>query len=292
MGRVSDKAGYQPTTLSKLLNEQAVTPSHYDAPPQSICASDIVRWNEWGESQYGASEYADSNVMRGWRYAGTWTSFLMAIPEFDHFGQCESISNYVCDIQDVAGLAHAKTDLSQFTNLDEFIEKSYPQLVDDVSESNLLRNLSHREIRIGHELRPEPSDHFKRYQWDNRLLLVNDGGAHHFAAARYIAKKIGRKVPLNGRLNTYCINRHSVESLRRQFNILVINGDTSIQNRFADAMESFRATYLWRRLPFQQNTNRAIFLPKTETRSNIVATRLLAANAFDLGAYLETLTRN
>lgn len=288
---IQEDLGYRPVRLHNAIESYPNILPKLESAPSTIYAGDVVRWHEWGELRFRPTRHIKHNVMLGWRFSlGGYTSFELTMPEFDHFGRCETTPGWECDIQQVVGLASSKSDLDQFTDLDQFAETRTPNWIEEITEANLLRNLAHAEIRIGNELHADTTDdHFCRYQWDGRILLNNNGGSHHFAAVRYIAGKLHRKVRLNGKLKTYSINPSSVEALRNRFDILVIDDSAEEQNQFHHAMRAFSATYLWRKLPLPYDNNRAVFLPKNEPRSRTVATHLKTAGAYDLGALLKKL---
>jgi len=293
MNLIREDLGYSPVKLLNAIDSYPEFLPKLEDAPKTIHEGDIVRWHEWGEMRFRPREYSPHNVMIGWvNSQGRYASFDLAMPEFDHFGQCEVTPNWECDIQEIVGLSGSKSHLNQFTSLDDFAETEYTSLIDEITEERLLKNLAHDEIRIGRETRRDTtSDHFSRFLWDNRIFLSNHGGSHHFAAARYIAGKTGREVRLNGKLKTYSINPHSVEALRNRFDIVLIDDGAEEQNQFHRSMSAFNATYLWRKLPPPYNNSRAIFLPKNEARSKTVAGYLKAAGAYDLGAFLQTLCR-
>ncbi|HCF2896160.1 TPA: hypothetical protein NID31_006287, partial [Pseudomonas aeruginosa] len=145
------------------------------------------------------------------------------------------------------------------------------------------------EIRILH--REDPSDHFACYRWDGRLFLMNSGGSHHFAAARYIASRLRHSVPLQGRLKVYGLNSASVGSLARDFEIFALRDDPAGYMAFHDAMRAYGAAYLHRRLPRPYDDCRAVFLPRGDVRSLRVAAVLQELGFFDLGDHLQELTR-
>jgi len=74
---------------------------------------------------------------------------------------------------------------------------------------------------------------------------MNDGGAHHTAAAKYISARLGQRVPLDGTRYTYSLNALAVASLRRDFEIFVISDeDAHSAVAFFEAMRASRATWL------------------------------------------------
>ena len=164
------------------------------------------------------------------------------------------------------------------------VEKNSREMIDQLSEAKLDENLSHSEIRI---LRHNSSDYFARYRWDGRIFLVNSGGSHHFAAARYIASRIEKKIPLRGKLKTFSLNTDVVKGFLRDFNIYVINKNS--HEAFRKTLESFKATFLWQDMPVPYQDTRAIVLPKNEKRSFCISNVLYHAGVFDLGALFSVL---
>ncbi|MYN38109.1 hypothetical protein GTP55_01860 [Duganella sp. FT109W] len=198
------------------------------------------------------------------------------------------IERWQCEIQEVHGFSASKSELTKFSSMDEMVECNSREMITDISPQGLAKNLAHNEIRI---MRPNTDDCFKYHRWDGRLFLINSGGSHHFAAAKYIALRIGAPVPLAGRLHSYALNPDAIASLRRDFDIFMISDKPAISVAFNEAMRSFEATWLWTHLPRPYHKARAILLPKNERRSQRVAQAFQEAAIVDLGAYLEGLSR-
>lgn len=287
---IQEDLGYSPVKLLKTIKECPDFLTQLAEVPTSIHEGSVVKWHKWGERRYGLNTYSNS-MMMCWRSRnGYYESFHLAVPEFDSFGQCEEVLLWACEIQDVVGLSSAKSELHKFTSLDDLVETNSSEMIDKITEEKLQKNLAHNEIRIIHQSN-STTDHFSSYLWDRRIFLNNSGGAHHFAAARYIASRIKQKVPLKGKLKTYSINPKSLDALCERFSIFVISDGNPESKLFNDAMRAFRATYGWRSLPRPYDSNRAIFLPKDEQRSILVANILLDAGVYDLGAYLAELVK-
>lgn len=230
------------------------------------------------------SNYAPGTLM-GWKFSsGYYESFTHYIHEIKNLCRQESIRNWTCDIQNVVGLSESKSNLDDFINLDSMVETNSKEMIESITEENLMKNLAHKEIRI---LREDFGDYFSTHLWDGRIFLMNSGGSHHFAAARYIAARIGRKVPLKGKLCIYSINPTAVHALRKIFDIYSISNDPSID--FHGAMQKFRATYLQCRLPTPNRDANAVFLPKDCLRSMRISKAFKKAGIFDIGEYLSDL---
>ena len=277
-----------PASLYRLLETRPDLRTALTVPPQVIAAESVVKWHEWGTAPNTHGEHCNRGELMGWRHSpGSYSSCCVRRDEFANFGSCEITEEWECDIQDITGLSSSKSELTDFASLDAMIEANSREMIDAITEEKLRENLAHDEIRILH--RDDPSDFFVRHLWDGRVFLINNGGSHHFAAARYIASRLGIPVPLCGKLHTYSINQIAVARLERDFDMFVISDTGEGGLGFHGAMESFRATYLWQFLPRPYGDQRAILLPKLERRSAKVAAVLREAGYFDLGAYLRGL---
>jgi hypothetical protein len=254
-------------------------------PDPTVASSSVVPWHKWGKPSVFRWPRRGAGSVGGWK--NSTGSIEANLPALANFGWRRVVTLWTCEIQDIDGLSNSKSDLSAFKTLDDLLERDAPELIDRISATELRENLAHREIRIVHD--DETSDHFARYLWDGRLFLMNDGGSHHFAAARYIAARIRQQVPLRGKLYTYAINDVSASDFRRDYELFVISDEPAIANAFHDAMRSFRATYFWHEMPRAHEKTKAILLPRSEPRSMRVAQELRKAGLFDLGQYFAHL---
>ncbi|QBY56502.1 hypothetical protein E0W60_36135 (plasmid) [Cupriavidus oxalaticus] len=210
----------------------------------------------------------------------------MVRPEYTRLGRCEVDTQWTCDISELHGFSASKSDLRDFATTDQMVEKNSREMISEISLKKLDENLAHREIRIIHS---PGSDYFTRYRWDGRLWLMNSGGSHHTAAAKYIAARLGCQVPLSGKLYTYSLDPRAIASLCNDYRMFVISNDSEFQNAFSQAMRSFNATWLWHSMPRPYTDARAILLPRNESRSMHVAKALDTAGIADLGAHLTNL---
>ncbi|ECN5820950.1 hypothetical protein AAO05_22600, partial [Salmonella enterica subsp. enterica serovar Infantis] len=60
---------------------------------------------------------------------------------------------------------------------------------------------------------------------ERRLYWLNDGGSHHFGAARYQACRLGIAVPLTGRLCRYGVNVPMISAIRQQWHLFAVPAD-------------------------------------------------------------------
>lgn len=206
---IRESFGY-PITLLRLLDKYPNINVPIAEQKSVINAHSVTQWQNFCDHPFLANK---TGTLNGWRYfAGYYESFQHHLPEIENFCRCEVIKNWSCDIQDVVGLSESKSDLDKFTSLDSMVEANSQEMIETITEENLRSNLSHNQIRIFNE---NSGDYFSIYMWDGRIFLMNQGGSHHFAAARYIASRIRHKVPLRGTLYAYSIDPSAIHSLRQ-----------------------------------------------------------------------------
>lgn len=279
--------GY-PASLIHALDEHDTFSANLDASTRCIDAYSIVPWHELGAYPVLQWPRRERGVLTGWKAAGQhWENFQTDRAEYAQLGQREITEGWSCDITEIDGFSSSKSDLQKFAHTDQMVEANSREMINEISQEKLTRNLAHKEIRILHD--PDSSDHFVRYRWDDRLWLMNDGGSHHMAAAKYIASRLDQPVKLTGKLHTYSLNAVAIASLRREFEMFAISNDSGFANAFFDAMRAVKATWLWHPMPRPLERTRAILLPKAEARSMRVAEALHKAGVADLGAHLSAL---
>lgn len=250
---------------------------------------DVISWHRWGDSKESPHDFQRPGEVRCWRYkrgSHDHESFMHHISAIENLCSEQKIENWECDIQDVEGLSASKSHLPDFPSLDELVMGSHargmaePQQID-----NIHNNLAWHEVRICHN---PPTDYFHKYTWNPRLYLINDGGSHHFSAARFIAGKLDVPVPLTSTLHTFSFNEQSVNDLVEEYEMFVMTLEDSKANcQFRDAMRNYAATYLLKRLPRPYSDYYAVLLPKNNRRSMKAATVFRNAGFTCLGAYFE-----
>lgn len=90
-------------------------------------------------------------------------------------------------------------------DIDEFPILRCCELVEPVTEEHLRENIRHWELRLDWML-------FAEYPWaELKLYWLNDGGSHHFGAARYQACRLDIAV-------------HGQEAIDMRLKFLTMNG--------------------------------------------------------------------
>jgi len=297
-GNSQQSASQEPVPLTSVISKESEFRALFERPEETIAHESVERWRQWGESDF----FFDKRGTKKWEYCDKLRRYAKSPPRSSVFSDLvtrKTNENFECDIQDITGMSNSKSDLTRFTDLDELAETNSQDFITPCSQEKLDENLRWPEIRI---LRQEnSSDWLQRYQWNDRIFLINDGGSHHFAAARYIAKclKPPVPVPISAKLDTYEINREVLKNLLRKFDLFVINeAENEVEHaKFREAMayshRSFRvAYYLARQLPHPHSNFTAILLPKDSSgNSHEVTDMFHKAEFFDLGNHLDDLAK-
>jgi hypothetical protein len=245
----------------------------------AVAFETVVPWHLWGASE-----------LEGFRRdIQGYSRFRASCRAFAALGDHEELGDWQCDIQDIAGLAAARSygPLKHVATLDEMAGLLASDLVDSVTEVQLRKILeAHQRISFG---RDRPAWHLFRHLWDGRLFLYDHGDGRYFLAARYIAGQLGLPVPLHAKLRVYGISPDAVCRLRRSYEMFVLSREATARDDFFDEMRRRQATYLWHPMPEAYEDNYAVFLPRSEPRSMEAATALHEAGVFDLGQHLKRL---
>lgn len=281
-----------PQTLINLIDDDPSLNRHLVEYEKGIGASEVVRWNEFGDLPYETSRLYRRRL-NGWTktpgaYRGYGDTSLVR-EDLLNLGTVKEIEHWQCEIQDVDGFAASKSELRDFKSMDAMVRRNSREMITPVTSEKLKENLAWDEIRI---ISRVDHDSFATWEWDGRVFLINSGGSHHFAAAKLIAKEIDEEVPLSGRYRVYGINQIALASLRRDFDIFVMSWDCKQQMGLHRAMQSFEATYYWKDLPRPYTDQAAIFFPKAEKRSAKVAQILRERGFQDLGLFLKNLGKS
>lgn len=276
-----------PARLLRLLDERPDLCVQLEQPPAHIGLSSVVPWHDWTQPSI---EYRHRNAgwAVGWMQTGDrYASFEATLSPLMRLTTQATEDNWSCDIRDVHGFASSKSNLHEFRSMDAMVETNSQEMIADISAAGLQKNLAHKEIRIIHGSHGD--DYFLRHLWDGRVFLMNSGGSHHFAAAKYIAVRLPEKVRLTGRLQTLSLHAGAVHDLCAEYEVFAISDAPALSLAFGDAMRMYGAKYLWRDMPRQWPDVKAILLPRSEIKSMRVAAALRDAGAFDIGTHLTQL---
>jgi hypothetical protein len=258
--------------------DQRVELDHHRKP---IGVHSVIKWDRlgyhgWRRGTY-LSGYADDTY-------GIYRRTGLTLPDLEQIVETLTIDNWECEIQQVVGLAATRhlENLDICMTLDEFAVEKAAYWAEEVTEDRLQRLQEYYEVRIFHG-----GDSFGLHEWDSRLFLINAGGSHRFAAARYIARQIGKQVALQGKLRISLFNRSAIDTLTTTYELFVVKNETTL-NDISTILQSAKIPHYFCDLPTPIEESKIIFLPRANRRSMMTASILRNANLFDLGQYLVT----
>lgn len=280
-----------PCTLRRFLAEHAqALQVALDASPQRPWLGSVPRWHEWGQARAGQGGGFQAGEVTGWRrvrhfgYRATRT----VLPALAGFGSCTHIPRWRCDLQDVAGLQAAKSELLKVDSLDALAQQGARSHLAEISRSKLNALLAHRDLRCLRQ--PKSGEPLVRHLWDGRLFLANAGGTPRLAAARFMAARIGQAVPLCGALHSCSIEPLAVSGLRRGFELFAVcTREPALAAGLHEALRRLRAPYGATPLPAPYADAQALLLPREDARAMAAAAELRAAGLADLGKHLSAL---
>lgn len=267
----------------------AATP-HFKPEPAaaapSIALSSVPQWHKLGQNwSNGGLPGTGRTKLRGWHRDGSaYRSFNGTCPSLSSLVKRVVVDKWTCDLQDLHGFAASKSDLKKFASIDEMVETNSREMIQDISMAGLQKNLAHSDIQV---TRANPgSDWLQVHQWDGRMFVLNDGGSHHLAAAKYIAARIQEPVELSAPLHYYAFDPDAIAALRAEFDVYMVNRHCEVSNAFFTAAESTGVTWLWHELPQPYAGAKAVFFPRTEPLSVRVSQVFKDAGFEELGAQL------
>lgn len=156
--------------------------------------------------------------------------------------------------------------------------------------------LSYYEVRITND---PPGDALIKISWDGRIALSNSGGAHHFSAARYIARRIGYRRSITGKSFELYTDKKDVNKFLNDYIILLVSkGDIPLtssndsicsvlqkicRNNHGHTMMYYSEIYVEPFMGF------AALVFERNDKIEEVAEMLKKCGAFDVGGYLVNL---
>lgn len=284
---IADVTG-EPVALRGLLSKGLHRKGNLPEPERSAAEGRVVKWHEWASHTVLDWPRLPVATLRGWapRRDG-YVSQSVRVPELAALGGSVVVDEYTLDLRNIEGFSSSKSDLHEYTNIEDFAQRRCPDWISDVSHESLRKLLAHDEIRVLHS--QHHTDHFSQYGWDGRVFLSNAGGSHHTAAAQYVANRLQADVPMSAPLRMYLLNAAAVNALAARYEVFAVPDDALFQVPFHDALKAAGAAYLWHRMPAPYEDQRAVFLPREHARSLAAATELRAAGAPDINSHLSML---
>lgn len=196
-----------------------------------------------------------------------------------------NVINWETDISQLHGFSNSKSNLDEFESLHQLVLTNSRGMIKDISEDGLIKNLSHREIRIINST--STGDHFVRYAWDGRLYLVNAGGSHHLAAAKYIAFKLDKPVKLKANYVEYYLNREVLKQLVFDYRIFLFDGDDDFVEALITALTRVENNFIITNLSSHIcPQGKLLFLFNKYKETKLIGDVLVKKGLQDIGALL------
>lgn len=163
----------------------------------------VPRWEDW--SQGGRSDDASAT-----HFPERLTRLLAGLVATVERPSCN------VDIRQIEGLCSSKSPLADFGSLDAFAEARCAGLLKDTDELAVKKMLRWNDLP-----RREPYL-LSRFAWDGRLFFWNNGGSHHFAAARLLAGRLGFCLEVRGVVSDVSLRPETVSSLVDEFHVFAV----------------------------------------------------------------------
>lgn len=272
-----------------------------DQPRETCAADDRIAWHQWKDLHAQEWRRTKAGQVVGWRPGPNgYSRYDFHLDALEYLTRERALDGWSCDIGDVAGVSGSKSPLSEYDSLDAMVQARRPELVASRDPACIYHLLTHDGLRIlDMEENRREKDFFTLHQWDGRVFLCNLDGSHHFSAARYLAGRFGLRIPLRGRLYCRWIDAQAVEALVNTYALFAIDATSIALYALHEALRAYGAPYLRHRLPKglspgvgdQNAALEALLLPRSDARSQRVASAMATAGFFDVGAHLESLVR-
>jgi hypothetical protein len=249
----------------------------------AFCAdfSHVIKW-EWWFYEQKRSDLSDlvEDIQKDRFLFKCYQKYMTGciLDDLRHITQEVTLKNFRCDIKDIEGITASKSDLSVCSSLDEFAETYCPDFIQSFNQDNLNKHLHWEDKRI---LRHST---LHTYQWnENKIRMVNSGGSHHFAAARYIAVKLNEKVECCLTLKHRELIETSVLSLVRTLYMYAV--PRKLANKVYNAM-GFKKMFFFLKLPMPIDDFVVVCFYRHKKMSNKISSLFQDSALFDFGAFL------
>lgn len=254
---------------------------------QTICAYSVPAWHEWHNRELRASSHDFINHLND----------LVTKQVQDPF---------YCYLSDIYGFSASKSELNKFTSTNDMVIKNSKEMLNDISETGLIKNLSHDEIRISITFdRPDEKqgvylnrkkcvqdDFLREYEWGNRArYLINSGGSHHLSAAKLISGEIGQRVSVCTKLEKYCINYDALDALCNQYRMFLIGSEAVGEVRRNIRALGIKALFKELPRPYSRDDGQILFLENSK-KSRILIDLLEECECWDFSWELKRLDRH
>ncbi|MFV7771621.1 DUF6685 family protein [Shewanella marisflavi] len=209
------------------------------------------------------------------------------MPLFSQAITTRFIDRHSINIREIDGLSSGKCIPSNFETLDDLAIDRIDTLhkLPKDPEAALVEALKHPEIRLIHSTLSEP---VIKMAWDCRSYLMNSGGAHHFAVARYLAEKLGKSADLNYECSYFAecsLDPVAIREIQQAYNLVVVKQDAICE--FTDFLNDFHGHCY--RTNFLEEYAQLYIFPRDNAQMNAIAEGLKEIGHLDANKLLSDL---
>ena len=129
-----------------------------------------------------------------------------------------TVSEFSFDLTELDGICASKSSDRHFESVEDFGRDFCQREGAKEDEAHLARMLGWKELRL---ISSPGSDHVCMTLWDPRLFVANGGGSHHLAGAVYIARQLGKRVPIKSRLCLSAFNAAAWAQLAEDYRVIL-----------------------------------------------------------------------
>jgi len=194
-----------------------------DDPPPSASVDTLVGLHRWSIGCFEG--HVLTTGLRSTEEQVTGYPATLACFELDRLVTRTAFEYVEVDIRDVSRLSNSKSPIVSIPDLDLLGSRFCKEEGFSLDLERIRTCLLHYEVRITTPWR-KGTDYLCAMAWaDAPLVLVNDGGSHHFAAARYIAGELSERVALRGNVHAAALSRSAVADLHESWAAFVLPDD-------------------------------------------------------------------
>lgn len=180
-----------------------------------IFKGSTVMWDHLAQT----SPSIDKSTYGGWCFKGVQGNQSRVTNPCGALAETIRVPDFDFDITEVEGICNSQSEDRSFDSVQDFGRDYAAYLKVSADEAGFAVMTRHREVRLIHS---PGSDTLMLQAWDGRLFVCNGGGSHHLAGAAYIAREIGRAMPLRAQLSLDCLNAPAWRWLLEQFFVLQV----------------------------------------------------------------------
>lgn len=193
--------------------------------PSSVSLRDLLRWDQWRVDSRPGDAFDAGELPLPLKQLLSRLTTKIDGPLGD------------VDLREIEGLCSSKSPLDEFESLDEFAETRSAGLLEGTDEAYVRTLLRWRDLP-----RIEPYT-LARFAWDGRIFFVNNGGSHHFAAARLLAARLGLKVTVRSIISDVAIDPIAIRALSESFH------GVAVRTSVIDALSTRPVGTWWTPMP-------------------------------------------